>query len=236
MAPSHPFAPTASVEESLEGARHCLENAESLLASAETLAEDDRFGYASGLLVLVGEEAMRSRVYFCKHRHVLVDPLAEETVQDLRCQRSSRLVTAALAVLTDYMAEILRRKAEQGARQNGASQPAETRLQGLLTRLERYRSAHPETASFHRFDARQARWWRNTEPLMRRSFYVTYGADGWARPSDLTADAYRQSREVAVDMLMRTAEGISRYQQLDEDEQRELDRIDQQFLRAVVAE
>lgn len=191
---------TPPMDKCLHGAKLAVENAESLLESAEQIAEIENYGHATSLLVLAGEEAFKALAFMCRHDGLEITSRLEDWRMDMMQDHQTRHQYAAGSAVMLRIIAIIMKSAEafQERREEGIEAAREARME--VVKEESARLLDPESSASKKLDS-EIDWWKQANDLKEEGFYVDYGPGEWESPDQLDEEDYERAKEIVVNWV-----------------------------------
>ena len=174
-------------EKHIAGAELMLNNALGLRSSAEELARSERYGYATSLLILAAEEALKAVVYYSAGNGMDLDPDGLETYQ--RSHKKRHGLARALLVIVYYVDKIGSEADDWGA----VGEDIVEVFKKLFTDVQNNDVPEQVRTVLH--------WWKRANDLKQKGLYVDGEPDGWSTPCKVSRDIYDETYEAVKPIL-----------------------------------
>lgn len=168
-------------QKNIVGAELMLKNALGLRSSAEALAHESKYGYATSLLILAAEEALKAVVYYSAGVGIALDPDGVNKYQ--KSHRKRHRLTSALLVMSYYV--------EKSRLAVGDEIGVERKIVEILKLL----FADVQNGEIPDRVSEVIEWWKCANQLKQKGMYVDEESDGWSAPSQFSQDTYDEVYE-----------------------------------------
>lgn len=168
-------------EKYITGAELMLSNALNLRSSAEDLARSERYGYATALLFLAAEEALKAVVYYSAGNGIDPDP---DGVENYHKSHKKRHGLARALLVSFYYAE-----------KTGSKMDNRGALGQAIAEVIKQLVADVQNDELPEQVRTVLQWWKRANDLKQRGMYVDEEPDGWSAPSEVSQDTYKEAYE-----------------------------------------
>lgn len=174
-----PLLSSIKNEKRIAGAKLMLSNALSLRSAAEDLARAARYGYATSLLVLAAEEALKAVLYYSAGNGLELHPDGLENYQ--RSHKKRHGLACALLIIVYYVEKTGLEVDDWGA--------IEERIVEVFKQLFLDVKNHAVPEQVHAV----LHWWQRANDLKQKGMYVDEEPGGWSAPSEVSQGTYNET-------------------------------------------